>query len=161
MNDISTWSPPELNPDTKPAYTPPSTSDLIKKFIQMTIDKRTADAALDTRKQDLAILEKQLIERMTDEEIQNMKALGYVAGLHRILRPYVKGTDDELAAGLRDAGMGDIVKETVNRNSLGTRLREYLAEQSEGGIDDSALPEPLASAVEMTPVISLRVQKSK
>lgn len=106
-------------------------------------DKIAAYEALLNRKEELAKLTKQnnieieraraeLSDVMIDEEVDKISFGGYNYSLgEKVCYSKKAGYDEELFDTLREDGLGDIIRETVNPRTLQAQMRE-LAEHNDG-----------------------------
>ena len=96
--------------------------------------ERKESLAAETTENNKAIerARRELADLMIDTEIDRVSSGGYTFALSEKVNYSKKGgMDEELFGVLREDGLGDIIKETVNARTLQAALKE-LAEQNDG-----------------------------
>jgi hypothetical protein len=99
-------------------------------------------------------IEKRLINEMVDDEVSNLSIDGqkiYLAT--RISVSPKSGRKDALFAALTDNGYADIIKPTINANTLTATVRELMEH------NDNQIPEWLADKVSLYTVTNARIRK--
>lgn len=99
-------------------------------------------------------IEKRLINEMVDDEVNNLSIDGqkiYLAT--RISVSPKSGRKDALFAALTDNGYADIIKPTINANTLTATVRELMEH------NDNQIPEWLADKVSLYTVTNARIRK--
>ena len=115
----------------------------LREFVSLTGRKRDLEAELRQVQDRLNELEPGLVDMLVEEGIQRTTVDGYTAYLQEdVWASPLDGNIAGLCAALKVAGFGDMVAETVNRQTLSAWVRER---RKDG--------EPLPPAVE--PVISI------
>jgi len=144
-----------------------TTADLVNEFIELDEQRKGKEGEIDKLKERMAELEPQIMERFENAGMQSMKSKhGTVIYVRRDLWAGAKeGADVLLLESLKSVGLGDMVKEKVNTQTLSAYIREQ--EKEHFGQNISAkpneiidvLPEPLRAAVAITEKFSLRTRK--
>ena len=74
-----------------------------------------------------------LSDAMIEAEVPSMVYLGYSWSVSpRVRYSKAAGADDELFDQLREDGLGDLIKETVNANTLQAALKNLADEENDG-----------------------------
>ena len=130
-----------------------STTDAVKTWLVAERHKRDLDAELKRVKQELVSLEAQALEYLGEEGITSLRINGSTVYLST--STYASLTEDKQAAMnfLKRAGVGDLVKESVNASSLAAWVRE-LRETEEG------IPAALEQHIKVSEVTKLRMRSS-
>jgi len=144
-----------------------TTADLVNEFIELDTLRKSAESEAEKIKERMAELEPQIMERFENAGMQSMKSKqGQVIYIRRQLWAGAKnGADVLLLEALKSVGLGDMVKEKVNTQTLSAYIREQEEEQFGKNVkaspDDiiSVLPEPLRAAVAVTEKYSLHTRK--
>lgn len=119
----------------------------VQERIGLAKQRAALEAEVDAIKQQIAALDARILEEWERSETNRVTAQGCTLYLHA--QRYASVLDDvALPTALRDAGLGDIVKPTVNRNTLTATLKELA--------DTSGLPDSLAGIVELRQTMVLR-----
>jgi len=138
--------------------------ELFLEFQELT--ERKAVIAADAKKvaARLAALEPQLIDFFTESGLQSIKAGGRNFYLHRSLfagkNPETE--PDVFCDAMREAGLDELVGESVNANRLSAYIRERAADLEEGASPNdiiAALPESLREMVKVAEIYSVRSRK--
>lgn len=135
------------------------------EFQALTERKAAIDAELKGIKARLADLEPRLLEFMTEMGMQSIKAGGRTFYIHRQLWAGKLADADphQFAEIMRALGLGDMVKESVNAQTLSSWVREQAAELDGAATPEeivAALPEELRGIVKISEVYSVRSRKS-
>jgi len=124
-------------------------SDLVAEFADKTAERRKLDAAVNTLKAELTVLEERLVEEFGLAGIQNVKtSAGQTVYLNREVFAKLVGDQKKAYTAFRRAGLGDFVKETVNAQTLRAWVREV----------DEVLPKGLQPYVDITEVYRMRMR---
>jgi hypothetical protein len=144
-----------------------TTADLVNRFIELEEMRKSREGEIDEIKKEVAELEPQIMERFENAGMQSMKSKqGTVIYIRRDLWAGAKeGAEVLLLEALKSVGLGDMVKEKVNTQTLSAYIREQ--EKDQFGANVSAkpeeiigvLPEGLREAVNITEKFSLRTRK--
>ncbi len=111
--------------------------DMVKSY--QSLLERKDDLEEQTKANNAAIeaAKKEIAQQMVDEDCPRISTGGYCFSLTP-KTSYSKRSEAELAANgadffavLRDEGLGDIIKETVNARTLQSTLRNYVEEYGE------------------------------
>lgn len=130
--------------------------DDIKRFIA--IKKELDDIAIQEAelKRERQELEQIILAEFEEQGVQNMRVDGRTVSLVRTIYARANtetGGTEALAQVLRENGLADLVKDSVNANTLASYVREL--EKLE-----IPMPEAIANHVIVTPVFSARVKKA-
>ncbi len=110
---------------------------------------RDIEQDLKRRKDELRRLEERLLENFSRDGIQNMKtATGQTVYLNREVFARLVGDTEQAHTAIRQAGLGDFIKPTVNAQTL----RAYVREKEE------EIPQGLQPYIDVTEVYRLRVR---
>ena len=125
----------------------------VTEWLEAEHRKRGLDAELKRVKAELVNLESQALEYLGEEGITSLRINGSTVYLST--STYASLNDDKAAAmdALKTAGVGDLVKESVNASSLAAWARE-LRETEEG------MPAALEPHVKVSEVTKLRMRSS-
>ena len=144
-----------------------TTADLVNRFIELEEMRKSREGEIDEIKKEVAELEPQIMERFENAGMQSMKSKqGTVIYIRRDLWSGAKeGAEVLLLEALKAVGLGDMVKEKVNTQTLSAYVREQ--EKDQFGANVSAkpeeiigvLPEPLRGAINITERFSLRTRR--
>lgn len=112
--------------------------------------KESAESVLEERKRELADAEQNALDEFERAGISQVKANGRTTFLRRDVYASVKeGRKPDVVRALRNLGLGDLVGESVNAQSLSAHVRE----QEKLG---NALPPELAEHVTVSEVFRVR-----
>ena len=143
-----------------------TTKTLVNKFVKWSRVKKKHDAKLEKAKEELEKLEKEILARWEEAGIQSQKLKGGVT-VHIRREVWAGKIQDDpnaevlLLEGLKSAGLGDLVKEKVNTQTLSSWVREKQKElfgEKEVAPEEllKALPEALQSTMRITETYKLR-----
>lgn len=147
---------------------PATTADLVQQFVELNEERRNAEGSLNKLKERLALLEAELLKRYEHAGMQSMKtASGHTVYLRRELWAGAKDKNiDGLTRALKDVGLGELVKESVNSQTLSSWVREQEKQlaQEHGDLDVdgllAALPAPLHPVLSIAEKFSVRCKAS-
>ena len=128
-------------------------TDAVKEWLRVERIKRDLDTELKKTRTELVSLEAQALEYLGEEGITSLRINGSTVYLST--STYASLNDDKAAAmnALKAAGVGDLVRESVNASSLAAWARE-LRETEEG------IPAVLEPHVKVSEVTKLRMRSS-
>ena len=139
-----------------------TTKTLVNQFVKWSRVKKKHDAEVEKAKEELAKLETEILARWEEAGIQSQKLKG--GGTVHIRREVWAGKvpDDPnaevlLLEGLKSAGLGDLVKEKVNTQTLSSWVRE---KQKEMFGDKEVAPEELLAALPPALHTSMRITET-
>lgn len=121
-------------------------------------DLRSAEAASDSErkamKEEADKLEQQIVDMYADAGVPSLSLDGKTVYLHRsTYAQRLPGlTSEDVMEALRKSGHGDIVKDSVNGQTLNALVRELC-----DGDEPKGLPEPLAEVLEMGERFAIRI----
>ena len=129
----------------------------IARYAQLKDSKRVLEAEIDKLKDELRAMELRILDHFADEGIQSLKIdTGFTVYLRG--QWWARPTDGDYpraCAALEAAGLGAMVHETVNIQTLSAYVREVKKE------DISAdLPSTLDGAIDITQQFNVLVRKS-
>lgn len=123
-------------------------------FVYFTGRKRELEAELRQVQDRLNELEPGLVDMFSEEGIQRTTVDGYTAYLQEeVWASPLNGDIAALCAALKEAGFGDMVAETVNRQTLSAWVREHRK-------DGEPLPPAVEPVISVTAGYRLRAKKS-
>lgn len=142
------------NPDLGDAD--PSVIDVAKlrRYRELRDAEKAADAEKGAYKEEADKLETELVEMFAEAGLQNLNVDGKTIYLHRsTYAQWQAGLEQEDKLDLlRAAGAGDLIKDTVNAQTLNAYVRELV------DVDDApGLPEPLRDVLELGERFAVRV----
>jgi len=140
-----------------------SDHELFHKYIDLMDQKAAIKQAEKDIKEELAMVEAQLLEQFEDMGMSQIKTKAQpgrpsrTVHLHRMVTAsVVGGKTPELCSAMKAIGMGALVKETVNHQTLGSWARDQERDKD----DLPILPPELAGIVSVFEKISVRVRKA-
>jgi sigma54-dependent transcription regulator len=126
-------------------------SVLVTEYAELTEQRRKLEAEVKRLATDLAAREEVLLEEFAKAGIQNIKtSAGQTVYLNREIFAKLVGDHEEALDAFREAGLGDLVKESVNSQTLRAYVREM----------DEVLPEGLQPYIDVTEVFRMRMRSS-
>ena len=144
-----------------------TTADLVNEFIELEEQRKGKEGEIDKIKERLAELEPVLLERFEHAGMQSMKSQqGTVIYVRRDLWAGAKeGEEVGLLVALKEVGLGDMVKEKVNTQTLSAYVREEERDQFGSSVKATpeeivgVLPAALRNVLAVTERYSLRTKK--
>ena len=131
--------------------TRPALSDMVADYAALTAERRRLESEVNAIKRDLADREAKLVEAFGEAGIQNIKtASGQTVYLNREIFARLAGDQEEAHAAFRQAGLGDLIKEVINAQTLRAYVREM----------DEVLPEGLQPYIDVTEVYRMRMRSN-
>ena len=143
-----------------------TTADLVNEFIELDRKRKALEGDVEEVKEKLAELEPQIMQRFENAGMRSMKSTsGVTIYIRRELwAGAAQGSEVLLLESLKQVGLGDMVKEKVNTQTLSAYIREV--EKNEFGGNEvepekivQALPPGLQTSVAITEKFSLRTRK--
>ena len=140
------------------------TIELLQKFIQLQYDKKGLEEELEEIKGSLKTISDQAIELMAENGVQKTTIEGNTVYIHEQIWASINPEDKEAAfEAMRANDLGDLIKETVNTNTLSSWVRDYIKETNEGMMfiesKDECVPEELRGHIKVSNVTQLRMRK--
>ena len=124
---------------------------MVADYAALTAERRKLESEVNAIKRDLADREAKLVEAFGEAGIQNIKtASGQTVYLNREIFARLAGDQEEAHAAFRQAGLGDLIKEVINAQTLRAYVREM----------DEALPEGLRPYIDVTEVYRMRMRSN-
>ena len=129
--------------------------DLAKKFGSLVSRKRDIEDELRAVKSEIASLDKLLLEEMRNNQMERLHIADCTLYIHKMLiaKPKEGRGRADVVEKLRLCGLGDLVSENYNSNTLSAWVREQLA-------NGEQLPELLSSVVDTTELVSVRGRRA-
>jgi hypothetical protein len=114
-----------------------TSKDRVRRFVQLEKERKELEARLDILKEEIKPLAEQIAEEFEESGTQreNVDGLTVYLSYQMWARPK-DGDMPKLVDALKNNGMGDLVQETVNINSLSAVVRERYKECVEQNIPD-------------------------
>lgn len=146
-----------------------TTADLVQRFVELSMEKRAGEESVEKVKEQLAVLEQELLTRFSNAGMQSVKtASGHTVYLRRQIWASPANKDmGALVAALRNASgadpaLGAMVKEKVDVQTLSAYMREREEELKPASLDAliEGLPGDLAKAVSVYEKFDLRCKSS-
>lgn len=132
---------------------------LYDQYVQLHIEKKEIEAKLSDKKEEIKQLEAQMLDKWAEEGLQSVKMPGGKSlWLDHKFWASAGGEIEELVEGLCASGMEDMVKQTVNRNSLSALIREYADPLDDPETLAAKLPAELQGRVKITETTNIRVR---
>ena len=136
-------------------------TEKLRRYVEL--DKRKADlkAELSDINSEMDTLEEVLLTQFEQDGIQNMNIDGRTVYLHRQLWASAEDKDNERATqALKAAGLGDMVAERFNTQTLSSWVREQVALADDDDLDDlfDALPDEFRGAIKVAERHQLRTR---
>lgn len=132
---------------------------LYEEFVELHVAKKSIEADLAEVKDKIKGLEGRILEEWGNTGLNSVKTSdGRTLWLDHKFWASAGGDTDAAVEGLRLAGMGDLVKETVNRNSLSALIREYASPLDSPEELESKLPDELRGRINVTETTNVRVR---
>lgn len=108
------------------------TTELIRQYEALLDRKSELEEQVKENNKSIEEARRTLTEAMIDEEVDKLTTNGYSYTLGEKLCFSKKGgVDEELFETLRDDGLGDLIKETVNTRTLQSAMKD-MAERNDG-----------------------------
>jgi len=124
------------------------------RYVELRRERDEVSAQLDRIKDEMRTLEDEIKLDFERTGMESCRVNGMTIYINRQLWASAKdGDHDRLCAALAGAGFGDMIKTSVNTQSLSALVREH-----DAAGDD--LPGALKEAVEVAEVFSVRTRKS-
>ena len=131
---------------------------LIQQFIDLTIRKRETKELEKSLSEQIDEIEKVLMEEFTLSGTQRTTKRGHTVSLTRNVTPSVKGgMQQTFCDAMKGLGLGDMVKESVNYQTLGSWVRNDLDRDPD---DMPILPAEVAEMLNVYEIFKLRVTKA-
>ena len=131
---------------------------LIQQFIDLTIRKREAKELEKTLSEQIDEIEKVLMEEFALSGTQRTTKRGHTVSLTRNITPSVKGgMQPTFCDAMKSLGLGDMVRESVNYQTLGSWVRNDLERDQD---DMPVLPAAVADMLNVYEIFKLRVTKA-
>jgi len=128
--------------------------ELLRKFVDLKAEKARLESALEQIKDQLGETEKKLLDCFGELGIDSTRFNGSTIFIKRSLFPKIVEGDRKAAAlALKDAGLGDLLKEDFNLQTL----RSFINERDK---NDEPLPESFKGIIETSEVFTLGVRAS-
>lgn len=129
-------------------------TDLVRRYKDLRAAEKEADSERAAVKEEADKLEQQIVDMYSDAGVPSLSIDGKTVYLHRsTYAQRLPGlTSEDVMAALRASGHGDIVKDTVNGQTLNALVRELC-----DGDEPKGLPEPLAEVLEMGERFAIRI----
>ena len=125
---------------------------MVADYAALTAARRKLEFEVNAIKRDLADREAKLVEAFGEAGIQNIKtASGQTVYLNREIFARLAGDQEEAHAAFRQAGLGDLIKEVINAQTLRAYVRE---------MDYHSLPEGLRPYIDVTEVYRMRMRSN-
>jgi hypothetical protein len=126
--------------------------DSIKRIIELTDQIKDAAEHVKALEDERAVLEAQLIDRWAEDGIQSMRLDGRCVHMHVSTYANLPQGMEAAIDVLRQSDFADLVKPTVNRQSLGALVRELH--------QDGNLPPSFEGVIEVGHRPAIRVRKA-
>lgn len=134
-------------------------ADLIR-YVEVVSEIRAHEGAIEELKERAKQLEQGLLDNMAKSGIQRTTVNGHTVYVDRKLWASANGDTALLVEALKDAGCGDLVKESYNATALSAWVREHDPEKSTPPDEViGRLPEAVRSHIKVSEVIKLQVKK--
>jgi hypothetical protein len=110
--------------------------NLVRRYKALKEQQAISEAEAKAMKDEAEIIEEQLIEQFSEAGVQNLNVDGKTVYLHRSIyaQRLPDKTAEDVIAALEAAGAGDLVKPTVNANTLSAYVRELTEDDDAPGL---------------------------
>lgn len=126
----------------------------LHRYVELETRRRSIESELKDIKAETEGLEKELLANFEQAAVSSVRHNGTTVYLHRQLWCSPKDGDyGATCAALRACGLGDLVQERFNTNTVSA----YVRERDKAG---EALPQPLSNSLNIAEVFSLRTRSS-
>jgi hypothetical protein len=125
----------------------------VKEFLQLTLRKRELEEQIKEIDGRLNELQEQSLTLFEREGISSLRLDGHTVYLHRQVWASVDASNPYALAELKRNGLGDLVKPTVNGQTLSAWVRERQEE-------DKPIPPVLAQYLKISEKYGLRARKA-
>jgi predicted nuclease with TOPRIM domain len=143
-----------------------TTADLVNEFIELDEQRKGKEGEVEKIKERMAELEPEIMKRFENAGMQSMKSkMGRTIYIRRELwASAAEGAEVLLLETLKAIGLGDMVKEKINTQTLSAYVREVEKDSFNGQAVDpveliKVLPDQLQPALKVTQKFSLRTRK--
>lgn len=143
-----------------------TTAQLVNEFIELDLARKAKEDEVEKQKERLAELQAELLTRFENAGMQSMRSKEFGVTIYvrrEIWASPAEGNETLLMERLKSLGLGDMVKEKVNTQTLSAYVRELEETQlaRQGSADEvlKILPEPLQSTIKLSERFSLRTKK--
>ena len=143
-----------------------TTADLVNEFIELDEQRKGKEGEVENIKERMAELEPEIMKRFENAGMQSMKSkMGQTIYIRRELwASAAEGAEVLLLETLKAIGLGDMVKEKINTQTLSAYVREVEKDSFNGQAVDpveliKVLPDQLQPALKVTQKFSLRTRK--
>jgi hypothetical protein len=135
---------------------------IYEKYAKLYKRKKDLTAEIDEVKDKMSKIEEKILEKFGEEGSTSVRlGSGETLWLDHKIWASAGGDTDGLVSALKKARLGDMVKETVNRNTLSAYVREQAPSKFASPEEiTKALPRGLQKAVKVTETNNVRVSKS-
>lgn len=127
------------------------TIETARRYAQLNASKRKLEKDLKDIKDAMDALEETLKDAFARDGIQNMNVDGKVVYLSRTVFASLQGTPGDAIVALRIAGLGDLVKTSVNSQTLSSWARELASQEQ-------PIPETVAPYIKLSEVFRVGVR---
>ncbi len=108
----------------------------LKEYVGLDSLRRELEDRLDEVKKKMEPLNEELVENFIQAGVQSTKFMDKTVYIHTQLWASVKEESKQIAAAVfKNNGLGDLVKEAVNAQTLSAYFRELQKEEKEGPIE--------------------------
>jgi len=141
-------------------------TDRLHQYVELEDRRRQLEAELDQIKEQMAKLQSEIVDDMSQAGISSMRVKDRTLYIARDVSVSPADSKDALIAALKAAGLDQYVREDYHTQSLRAYVREILRDMGETQdiVDDidlqNALPEPLREAMRVSTFYQLRSRKS-
>ena len=132
-----------------------------QKYINLAEQKKSLNDKLETVKGKMSQLEVKLLEEFAEEGMTRVAVGDTTLWLDHKIWASAGGDMEGAVEALKDAGEMDLVKESINRNTLSAWVREKAPSKLSSPEEiQAALPGGLSKAIKVTETNNIRVRKS-
>jgi len=105
--------------------------DLARRYVLLVDERARLEAALDDVKSRLSTLEPHLVDAMQSDQVESLRVEGRTVSLRREIWASLRDREAGVAA-LQAAGLGDMVRASVNHQTLSAWVRERVRDAPPG-----------------------------
>lgn len=140
---------------------PPTLAEAASNLVELKAEKVRLAKATKTNNEEVDAAQDTLWELMIDADLQSLVHAGHSFSLSEVMYASpAAGCGPDVYQWLKDNDYADLVKETVNAQTLAATVREMM-EDSEGVKDVANIPEDLAALLSIFPKKTISVTKKR
>lgn len=131
-----------------------------KELLKLVDEKKEIEDQLAEKKKEIRKLETEIIAQWAEWGLSKVTVEGRTIWLDRKIWASAGGDTEGAVAALEAAGETELVKKTINRNSLSAWVREFAGPLDSPEEISAKLPKGLGQSIKVTETHNLRVRAS-